>query len=1567
MSPTNKLLAVLVTVILSISTLMAVAVQTEGENSEEILLVTLEGEDDFDRLIQNDIKVIDVYGDYVLMEVDSESIQDIKDMDFKIDPLTDRTQINVKSYSFDIEKEDLKIPSSLRIDGYPEGTEGGYIVHMLGPVNPEWREVLLDMDVQIVNYIPNYAYHIRTTPDVINDIQSLEFIDWVGLYQPAYKIDENLNPGKVTIELAKGSSIHTAKKIAEMIPVESIYRTTEGIGLRGTYRSDVKLQQIASMPDVYYISHYDEPVLMSEIGSQITGGGCWVFDDDSNPSTPYRAIGSYGGYANQLGYDGTGVTCAIADTGLGDGTTGNAGHVDFTGRVLDGYDFDGTEPLDGHGHGTHCAGLMAGDAYDGSGVTYAGHGPYYVAQGLASNSNIYPVRIFDAGGSWCGPSDYYEILQVAAQNSDAYIHSNSWGESFGDSAYAAHDEAYDKAARDADNTSAGNQPLVIVVAAGNSGSSEQTIGSPSTGKNVIAIGCSQSYMPDATAHGCTDTDVSNPDLIADFSSRGWATDNRVKPDLCAPGEGTLSTSTPELPSSSNLYGLYSEDSTYEWCSGTSQACPTAAGAASVVVNYYESTYGVRPSPSMVKALMINSAHDLDDTGGNTGTIPNKDEGWGLVNLKPIVDSPVPYLLKDQESLLTTGNTDTYTVQYVSGSEPLKVSLVWTDKNALDGDSITLKNDLNLEVEAPDGTTIYSGNAFNATGGTTSDRSYTYSNTNTISDFDGDADGDDDRNNVECVYIQPSELQSGFYTIRVIGEDIPEDANNDGSANQDYSLVAYNAQVDPDLPDLTIFPGDVSVSNSNPNEGDTVTIGATLTNVGTVDDAVGVEVGFYDGNPISGGTLINTVSTTPSTITSNGGTGYGETTWNTAGLAGYHTIYAVADPSNSVAELIESNNTLTIDVTVEGYGIEMTCDPNSGQVLAGGSNVYNVTVENIGTLDDDYHLTVDNPNPGWNAYLSTNDTSVIPSLGTETVQLTVESPPTASPGEYAVIGVDGESNGDPSKTDSISTNTSVQPEILLVNDGAPITNYQTSLDNLGVDYNVGSASSDLSTYKTVIWVCDGTDTLDTNDQSKLSTYLDNGGYLYVNGEDIGYDIGGEAFYTDYLHAVYETDSGGSSPMSGVPGDPITDGMSGYTITGSYPSEISPADASASTIFTYDASGGTAGIKADTGTHKVVYIACEYFEGSDAQTNKDLLMERILNWMEPVTQDIPLTSGGSQGGWNFISTQLIPKDTSTDALLSSIDGNYDKVMSYRSPYEYVTSTAWEDDFETDKGWTFSGGEWEYGAPGGLGGSSGDPDPSSAYSGSNVIGYDLTGDGDYENDLSTTYWATSPVIDLSGYSGINMEFQRWLGVESSSYDHAYIEVYDGSAWQQIWSNGGSMSDGAWTLTEYDVSDHADNNANFQIRFGLGTTDGSVTYCGWNVDDIKLTYSNYQYSEGIDTWRTYVPGRASHYNTLHSCDETEGFWVHMNSDDTLTIEGGMPSSTDILLHPGWNMVGYPSETAGNNGLPTEISKVGYFDASSEYNLVYDHDPGTFNFQPKEGYWLYNDADHSVIWTVDY
>ncbi len=206
------------------------------------------------------------------------------------------------------------------------------------------------------------------------------------------------------------------------------------------------------------------------------------------------------------------------------------------------------------------------------------------------------------------------------------------------------------------------------------------------------------------------------------------------------------------------------------------------------------------------------------------------------------------------------------------------------------------------------------------------------------------------------------------------------------------------------------------------------------------------------------------------------------------------------------------------------------------------------------------------------------------------------------------------------------------QVLLVKDDGGTTfedYYYDALSAYGCTYglwnaNYGSVTAaDLAHFPAVIWeIGFSFPTLTDSDRAALGAYLDGGGKLFINGQDLGWemnDIGGAAlaWYNNYLHATFVLDDTNRYNLSGVVGDPITGGMT-ITIQGGdgannqdYPDAINPRDPAASIIFTYDGTSYKGGIKADTGVYKVVYLGFG-FEAISTQANRHLLVERILQW-------------------------------------------------------------------------------------------------------------------------------------------------------------------------------------------------------------------------------------------------------------------------------------------------------------------------------------------------------------------
>jgi hypothetical protein len=165
--------------------------------------------------------------------------------------------------------------------------------------------------------------------------------------------------------------------------------------------------------------------------------------------------------------------------------------------------------------------------------------------------------------------------------------------------------------------------------------------------------------------------------------------------------------------------------------------------------------------------------------------------------------------------------------------------------------------------------------------------------------------------------------------------------------------------------------------------------------------------------------------------------------------------------------------------------------------------------------------------------------------------------------------------------------------------------------------------------------------------------------------------------------------------------------------------------------------------------------------------------------------------------------------------------------------VPVLQYEWNMDTDPGWNAEG-LWAWGVPTGGGGQYGNPDPTSGATGTNVYGYNLS--GDYENSLPETHLTTT-AIDCTGLTDVSVRFQRYLNVESPTYDHAYCRVSnDGTSWTTVWGNSAELTDAAWTMVEYDISGVADGQPVVYLRWTQGATDGGWQYSGWNIDDVQI-----------------------------------------------------------------------------------------------------------------------------------
>jgi len=217
----------------------------------------------------------------------------------------------------------------------------------------------------------------------------------------------------------------------------------------------------------------------------------------------------------------------------------------------------------------------------------------------------------------------------------------------------------------------------------------------------------------------------------------------------------------------------------------------------------------------------------------------------------------------------------------------------------------------------------------------------------------------------------------------------------------------------------------------------------------------------------------------------------------------------------------------------------------------------------------------------------------------------------------------------------------RPDIICIdNDGGDaignIENYfYIALDNIALLYDMATDSSIemqyLDQYSVAVWFTGElrTHTVSPASQTLLANYLDGGGNLFITGQDIGYDIGSTAFYTNYLHAVFTSDDANYYYVLGVDGDPIGNGLS-FIISGGggannqgSPDVVSKT-ADADTVFEYAGTIGPCAVRY-SGTYKTVYFSYG-FEAIGNEPDRIEVLTRILQWfgLPPGIEESPVSS-------------------------------------------------------------------------------------------------------------------------------------------------------------------------------------------------------------------------------------------------------------------------------------------------------------------------------------------------------
>jgi hypothetical protein len=485
---------------------------------------------------------------------------------------------------------------------------------------------LEDEGVFLFDYIPNYAYLAKIPVDKpLSELNARA----ATVYEGQYKLSTDLASGNYPSYAYSNGTLSLIVKPWPSVEVDSLAIDLVTAGYEALQKSgsylrvnipEGELMNFANLPGIQYLS-FPEPTPEKE---------GWI----GRASHRVNRLMSPG---PGLYLEGEGVQAAIADDG-------SAFHIDKRGRIID--------LTNGNDFGPH--GDMTSGLFMGAGNLH----PDY--KGFAPRATL---RLYFISG--------YPHILTAPQNyiqHGTIITSTSFGEGCGG--------LYTQTTQFIDQQVYTQPQLLHFFSAGNSGNSScssiygafgygNITGGRKAGKNVFAV-----------------ANLFYDDNRVASSSQGPAEDGRIKPDISAFGQGSLSTG----PNNTLITG-----------SGTSAAAPTVAGIAALMVEAFRNLNQQQdPTADIIKGIMLNTADDLGRKG------PDYDFGWGKVHAARALEA-----LQQQQytrRLINQGGVQNISIPVPANTKEVKIMLYWTDAQGSPVAAQALVNDLDLKAYAPNGQT-----------------------------------------------------------------------------------------------------------------------------------------------------------------------------------------------------------------------------------------------------------------------------------------------------------------------------------------------------------------------------------------------------------------------------------------------------------------------------------------------------------------------------------------------------------------------------------------------------------------------------------------------------------------------------------------------------------------------------------------------------------------------------------------------------------------------------------------------------------------------------------------------
>ncbi|MCA9293498.1 MAG: S8 family serine peptidase [Phycisphaerales bacterium] len=597
------------------------------------------------------------------------------------------------------------------------------------PVTPAQRASLKDAGLTLLSYVGSDAYFATVHAGQVNSAKlaaSGAQMTVATELDPVWKLNEDFALGRVPEHAVVGVTEAQANQPSEKI-----------IGAYMVFHQDVDLGEGAKIAELEGATVRDQLESINGLVVELPVSSVMALalhDEvqwlepalpkfEANNIENASLTGANLAHSAPHSLTGAGVTAFVYDGG-----TALASHTAFGGRVT---------VIDSSGlndHSTHVAGTI--------GASLASSFP-----GMAPSVDIVSAGFqYDGSGTflYTNPGDIESDYANAFNNFNADVANNSIGTNTSINGFPCSIEGdYGVTSGVIDGVVRGNvtggNPTRIVWANGNErqvstcGSTYHTTAPPACAKNHITVGATNA----------------NNDSITSFSSWGPADDDRIKPDISAPGCQSNGDNGVTSTSSSGGYNVK--------C-GTSMAAPTVTGCVALMLEKHRQLFPGAPDPrnSTIKALLAHNAQDQ----GNVG--PDYQYGYGSVRIIPTLDfmDTLSYV----EDTVDQGGTVSQGVTVGSGSGPIKFTLAWDDAPAAPNPVAALVNDLDLVVTDPNGTRHYpwtlGGNANPSAAAVRTQ--------------------EDHINNIEQVQIDAP--IPGLWTIAVTGTNVPQ-------GPQEFSLTA----------------------------------------------------------------------------------------------------------------------------------------------------------------------------------------------------------------------------------------------------------------------------------------------------------------------------------------------------------------------------------------------------------------------------------------------------------------------------------------------------------------------------------------------------------------------------------------------------------------------------------------------------------------------------------------------------------------------------------------------------------------------------------------------------------